>query len=253
MTVGSFGPALAARFDGMELVSESHRSTVLRGRDRTDDAPVALKIKRWGGGGRPSEPLGEVSVLLRCDGHPGVPTVREDFVIEGARSYVVVFDWIDGQDLGRALDERAGGLPLEEVAEVLVGTAGVLDHLHRLGPPVIHGDVKPSNVMREPSGRIVLIDFDVASTGSFREATGSEGYLAPEVAAGGSVTPAVDIYGLAATGITLITGVPPNEVGDVEPSPPVNVLRRALSIDPGRRPGSASALAGEFRDVVLSD
>ena len=86
-----------------------------------------------------------------------------------------------------------------------------LEHLHTHDPTVVHGDVKPANLILTSSGRIVLVDFGLSSrpTDDLRRA-GTAGYVAAEVAAGARPTAASDVYSLAATAVALLTGEPPS-------------------------------------------
>ena len=242
---------IAGRFRVEETVHRSARGSVLRARDRADGSAVALKIRA-----RDAEhPDPEVGVLLRLGPHPGLPVVREELVLDDGRLVGIVMDWIDGADLETLRMRRPRHrFPPPEVAGIVSQAADTLDHLHRQDPVIVHGDVKPSNLMLTPGGRVVLMDFDVAGVGSFRTPAGSRGYLAPEAAAGGSVGPAIDVYGLAATAVALLTGTPPGSgvlelPESVSGSGPAaeRALRRALAADPGRRTASAGRLAAELR------
>ena len=90
--------------------------------------------------------------------------------------------------------------------DLLSQAAEALDHLHRHTPPVVHGDVKPSNLILTGDGRLVLVDFGIAGAAMHAPAAGTAGYLAPEILVG-AWTPAVDVFGLAATAWTLETYV----------------------------------------------
>ena len=89
-------------------------------------------------------------------------------------------------------------MPFEEVRQALSPIADALDHLHGHTPPIVHGDVKPANLIRSASGKVVLVDFDIAAANATQRPLGTIGFVAPEVAAGDKPTPASDIYGLAA-------------------------------------------------------
>ena len=78
---------------------------------------------------------------------------------------------------------------------------------------VVHRDVKPQNLIDSRSG-VVLVDFGVAREFDEEDAGGTVGigtprFMAPEVFAGGTISPRSDVFGLAATLWTLITGKPP--------------------------------------------
>src|SRR5262245_56935247 len=170
-------------------------------------------------------------------------------------------DWIDGTNVGRIVRERGDpGLAVATVLGELPAVADALDHLHQQRPRVIHGDVRPENVIITPYGRARLV-FGVASLGSpATDATAA--YRAPELANGVKASPASDVFGLAATIVFTLTGRPPRPGPEIEWEgvPPElakrldRVLRRALDPDPGRRPPTANDLVGRIvaaRDSVL--
>src|SRR4029079_19028293 len=129
-----------------------------------------------------------------------------------------------------------------------------LDHLHSHNPPIVHGDVKPANLVRSDEGRVVLVDFAIAVVTGTHGSGGTTGFTAPEVAAGDKPSPAADIYGLAATVVTLLTGHTPrsstriSNLASVEQEAELTrLLRNALSTDPGKRPRSARKLIESLR------
>jgi hypothetical protein len=243
---------LGGRYEVVRTVSEGRRATVLQGLDRQHDRLVALKVYPVTRDADREELLAEARVLLSITPHPALPVVRADFFTDDER-YVVVMDWVDGVDLAQILDNEGDpGLPLSQVIDDVSQAAAALDHLHRQVPPVVHGDVKPANLVRTADGSIVLVDFDIASrVGGDR--MGTRGYVAPEVIAGEKPSPAADVYGLAATIVTLLTGRPaigarPDWTGAV-----ASVLHSGLSVDPSVRPSSAGKLVERLRSASVAD
>ena len=103
-----------------------------------------------------------------------------------------------------------GGVPLPTVLALVDQVADTLDHLHRHQPSVVHGDVKPENVMLAVDGRTVLIDFGAAiRVGDDLVRLGTPGFSAPEVLAGEEFAPAADVYSLATLTVYLLTGIVP--------------------------------------------
>ena len=170
--------------------------------------------------------------------------------------YVIAMDWIEGTDLEALLDvDGRPGLDPALAIGYLEQAAEALEHLHTHDPPVVHGDVKPANLILTSSGRVVLVDFGLSSTPTdeLRRA-GTAGYVAPEVAAGARPTAASDVYSLAATAVALLTGEPPSggapSWGAIEREriPALErIVRPNLATDPARRDASAAAFVARLR------
>ena len=112
---------------------------------------VALKIYALDDNRSRDELVREVDVLIGLTSHPNLPVVRNDEFIEDR--YVIKMDWVDGRNLQQVLDlEGTPGLPVARVVDVVTQIASALDHLHESDPPVIHGDVKPANVVLTRQG-----------------------------------------------------------------------------------------------------
>jgi serine/threonine protein kinase len=102
----------------------------------------------------------ETRALLSLPPHSGLAHARDDF-FDGDR-HVLVLDWVGGVNLARLLtDEGRPGLPVSSVLHWVARTADALTVLHRHG--VVHGDVKPANLILDRDGRIVLVDLGSSS------------------------------------------------------------------------------------------
>ena len=102
--------------------------------------------------------LTEARILLGLPPHPHLPLVREDFF--DGDDYVIAMDWVEGTDLGRILHtDGRPGLPPSLVLRWLADAAAALTHLHTQDPPVVHGDMKPANLILTKGGRVSLVDF----------------------------------------------------------------------------------------------
>ena len=158
---------------------------VVKALDRQHDRLVALKIREVRDDRLREELLNEARILLAVPPHPALPLVREDF-FDGDR-YVVAMDWVEGTDLARLLRERGRpGLAPSSVLAYLAQAAEALTHLHSQDPPVIHGDVKPANLILTKGGRVKLVDFGMSSAPAApRRRAGTPGFRAPELAADG--------------------------------------------------------------------
>lgn len=201
----------------------------------------------------------EAGMLMRIVAHPGLPMVRSD-LIDGTR-YCLISDYIPGNDLRTLVEAQGAGLPLPTVLGLVDQVAGTLDHLHRHRPAVVHGDVKPENLVLADDGRLVLVDFGAAMrVGDGGERLGTPGFSAPEVLAGEALSPAADVYSLAALVVYLLTGtVPrlgaawPTELSEGGLGRLERVLRRGLTWDPLGRPWSASEFSQRLREAAEMD
>lgn len=252
---------IRGRYEPREVVGAGGQSTVLQAFDHRTGRLVGLKVRPRGSPEDEGSLLSEARILLGMEPHPLLCRVLEDF-FAGDR-YFLVMDWVEGTTLAHLLAEAGGGgLPLPDVVHYLAQVAGALDHLHRHRPPVVHGDVKPANVIVTPEGTAVLVDFGISHRQPAGESdaprfalAGTAGYAAPEVASGQAPSPAADVFSLAATAFALLTGGPPRPGArpawtgiDAERARLVEyALRRGLSVDPARRPATATALIGALQ------
>ena len=243
---------LRERYEPLEVVGRGGEGEVIRALDHLHDRQVALKVRRLSGEESRARLLSEARVLLALTPHPGLPLVREDFFVDDR--YFIAMDWIEGTNLDALVtaDGRPGLDPALTI-DYLEQAAAALEHLHTHDPPVVHGDVKPANLIVTPSGRVVLVDFGLSSTASDAvRRSGTAGFTAPEVAAGIPADAATDVYSLAATAVALLTGEPPSAArgwGAVEPErvPALErIVRRSLATDPARRDRSAASFVARL-------
>jgi Protein kinase domain len=150
----------------------------------------------------------ETRVLASLD-HPLVPRYIEHFEEEGA--LYLVMERVTGESL-EAIRKREGPLSEVEVRRFLASADRALTYLHGRGSPVVHRDVKPSNVIRRPDGSYVFVDFGAVSEFLFRRGSstivGTMGYMAPEQMQGRALS-ASDVYAVGATAVAALTGVEP--------------------------------------------
>ena len=152
--------------------------------------------------------------MLKKLSHPNLPSIID--VIDGDGTFLIVMDYIEGRHLESVVKEY-GAQSQEDVIEWAKQLCDVLAYLHSRKPPIIYRDMKPSNVMLKPDGKVMLIDFGTArefKENSVADTTclGTQGYAAPEQYGGHGQTDArTDIYCLGATLYHLLTGHNPSE------------------------------------------
>jgi hypothetical protein len=161
---------------------------------------------------------------------------------------------VDGTDLGEVLRrEGSPGIPVDDAIEYVREACEALQYVH--DQLVVHRDVKPANLIRGDEG-VVLVDFGVARQLGDDESPGTVGigtprYMAPEVFAGGEVSPRADVFSIAATLWTLLTGKAPGyddptKLAEVVPGVSVELertIRAGMEFIPQRRIGSTAAFA----------
>jgi hypothetical protein len=194
--------------------------------------------------------------LLATLHHPRVVNVLDYFTEE--TGVYLVMEMIEGKDLGAILRERGNpGLPVAEAIEYTRQACEALQYVH--DQQIVHRDVKPANLIDAPDkDGVVLVDFGVARqighVEQVDDATvgiGTPRFMAPEVFAGGMVSPRSDVFSLAATLWTLLTGRPP-VYGDPTPLNALageagaeleSCIRAGLELLPERRTSSCAAFA----------
>ena len=148
--------------------------------------------------------LDEAKVLARLD-HPNIVKVQRYFELHGT-AYLVM-EYCDGKSLDNFVEDGALVSP-RRVFQIYESLINALEHVHQQG--IIHGDLKPSNILVRPDGTPVLLDFGSARQEMLRMVVGqvTDGYSPPEFYGTlDKIGPWSDIYGLAATFYRLITGI----------------------------------------------
>src|ERR1700691_2592708 len=204
--------------------------------------------------------------------HPNVGAIYD--VVEHAGELWVVMEFIEGETLRHRL-----GRPLstEEFFAIAAQCCDGLQAAHEKG--IIHGDIKPENIMLAPGDRVKILDFGVArrawkstpdtATKSMETMTASGGtpaYMAPEVLLQQPDDGRSDIFSLGlvfyemlggqqpfhsdslATTVARIVHVTPTPLKNV-PAPLANVIDRAMAKDPNARYPDAAALLDDLNRV----
>lgn len=167
--------------------------------------------------------LHEATVLARLD-HPNLPKVSDFFSI-GARDYLVM-DYIPGKDLRQhMLDAKQNNsfLAEKDVLGWANQLADALTYLHNQDPPLVHRDVKPSNMKITPNDLLKLVDFGLVKalvpdemTITVIQGRGTALYTPLEQYGGDGLHTDVrsDIYAFGCTLYHLLTNNPPTDARD---------------------------------------
>jgi serine/threonine protein kinase len=167
-----------------------------------------------------------------------------DFENAGDRSFLVM-EYVAGRDLERIVSED-GRLPPVKVAEYVRQAAAGLAHAH--GKGVVHGDLKPANLLVEEQGTVKILDIGVARLSDAgnepdeETGPGTSHYVAPEQASGGEIDHRADVYSLGCICYFLLTGKPPFADGPESPPAMVKICRKMMANKPDDRFQSAAAV-----------
>jgi serine/threonine protein kinase len=259
-----------------KLIGQGGMAQVYYGWDENLERPVAIKVidVRLRGNPTYAQRLVQEARSVASWRHENILQVYYAGQEDGL--YYFAMEYVDGLDLGQIMARYAEDeelMPHQDVLGIGRAVAEALDYAHNKG--VIHRDVKPSNVMIDREGRVVLADFGLAmdvQQGSMGETFGTPHYVAPEQARNSAdAVPQSDIYSLGIILYEMLTGVVPFDDPSptslalqhltVPPPPPraINpdlneateaVLLKALSKKPGERYGSARALMNALKDAI---
>ncbi len=262
-------PLLEDRYRLETVVGQGASGITYRATDTQTDHIVCVKELSWrtlvqAGGQKPWDLFQREARVLQQLDHPGIPRYLDHFSAGRGKtlSMYLVQEFIDGQNLAQALTHQR--LQEEEAWTIAEEILQILDYLQALNPPVIHRDVKPSNVIRRSDGRLALIDFgsvrDVLKAGLADGSTvaGTYGYMAPEQFQG-HATSATDLYGLGCLLVVLLSQKDPLSMTDlhhqlqwrphVRVSKPMQaLLSRLLDPDPTQRIQSAREVLALLHD-----
>lgn len=283
-------PALPAVFGAYELVealgSGGSGTAYLAVHSESDELVVVKCLH---------ERLGGTDAFIRRFRHEAVLAVEIDSPHVAACYDVgtldgvpyIVMEYLDGWSVSKTLDVHRKAkrhLTVETALGLTLDLLNGLDDLHgavnrrtneTLG--FVHRDIKPGNLMVEPSGRLRIIDLGLGKSTlqDWKTRTGavmgSPGYMAPEQVLANEVDHRADLYAAAVVAFELLTLErlvargspaemlqrcaspdfrPPSSLRPEVPRALDDVLARALSFDPDERYQSAGQLARAFLSAV---
>ncbi|WP_067824700.1 serine/threonine-protein kinase [Actinomadura kijaniata] len=255
------GWVIGDRFTMLDRIGEGATSRVWRAYDRVVGKYCAAKLVRQR----------DTTAILRV--------VRERAIRMAHPHVLTPYAWYPaGDDVLLAMDLMCGGslecligdygrLPPAYAAEVLDQMLAALSHIHAAG--VVHRDVKPANVLLEPSAsgapHVRLADFGIAlgpdgmrlTTTGF--VVGTPGYLAPEVLDWARPSPGQDLYAAGMVCWRMLTGAgdpePRQWVGPVPEGVPSRLwalVAHLCAPDPAHRPATADAARRELAACGLA-
>jgi serine/threonine-protein kinase len=253
---------------------------VYRARDPKIDRDVAIKTISLAGQDSADELeyRERFSQEARAAGrlsHPGIVAIFDAAEDPETREPFLVMEYVRGEPLSKVLRAAGGKLPAENALHFALEIAEALAYAHSHG--VIHGDIKPANILITDDGHAKIADFGVArfnhglvtNTGKI---FGSPAYMAPEQLSGGAPHSRSDLFSLGVMLYSMVTGFRPFQgntaetvcfkVMNVEPVPVTSfqaelqpgldrIVSRSIAKDPRDRYQSGTEMAEDIRNFLL--
>ena len=260
-------------YSDLEVIGRGGFAVVYRARREALDQDVAVKVLSLPD--LTERDLERFTRECRAAGnlawHPHVVAVYDSGTTTGGQPYLAM-EHLDNGTLADRL-HRDGPLPWQDVIDIGIQIAGALGAAHAAG--TLHRDMKPENILVGHFGEALLADFGIAAVeGHTRTATGHAAFtvthVAPEILKGQRPDERTDLYGLASTLHTLLTGTTPFATGDPDepvatvitrvltepaphltgiPEPLADLLDQALDKDPDARPQTAAEFGEALQQI----
>ncbi len=221
------------RYRVVRRIGGGSQGDVYEAYDPQLDRTVAVKVLRVAmeASGREGKALAKLS-------HPNIVPVFDHGSFGSPPASYVVMAYVRGLTLGAWLDTEPAR---EACLRMLLECARALQAAHDAG--IVHGDVKPSNVLVSDDGVAQLIDFGVArAEGIVRVVEGTEGFLAPERRQG-VVSVAGDEFSFSVLAQQVLTGTS-------VPRALARTLARGRRRDPAARHGTMAPLCAALEQAV---
>jgi predicted Ser/Thr protein kinase len=206
------GDLLCGRYELLQLLGEGGMGAVYKARDVELEREVALKVIKPEMADHPEilQRFKQELILARQVTDRNV--IRIFDIGEAEKTKFITMEYLEGENLNQILSER-GKLEIAETVGIMEQVACGLAAAHREG--IIHRDLKPGNIMRDKSGRVVVMDFGLARTFSGDGMTragamlGTIEYMSPEQAQGMELKASSDIFTFGLILYELLAGVTP--------------------------------------------
>jgi serine/threonine protein kinase len=221
-------------------------SRVDKARDTVLGRTVALKtlVHSFGAPTEQKQFLREAQIVSQLS-HSSIINLYDVGIEEGNVAYLVM-EYVSGKTLQQVISESP--IPLPRACAWAADLAGALSRAHRAG--IIHGDVKPANILVTEDGNVKLGDFGIARfatqvSGSGR-LMGTPAYLSPEQIHGEPQNTRSDLFSLGIVLYQMVTGFAPFEGSSVSA-----VCAQILSADPIPPSQRNPALPAGIDHVIL--
>lgn len=263
----------SGRYETVDSLSSGAMGSVLLARDRILDRLVAIKTVNLKSVSDPAEQqrlqraLITEAQVVQLLSHPNIVTVHDVLHEPGAPAPSLVMEYVQGSNLEAYL-KGDHALPVDFAISITTQVAQGLEHAHTMG--VVHGDIKPSNILISDDGELAKIaDFGIARLmnrciDEDDRLLGTPRYISPEQILGHRADQRSDLFSLGVVLYEMLIGHSPFQGDSSEeitqaiargavdlsestlrevPGELEAVLRRALERDPLDRFQSARQLA----------
>ncbi|MEY2453378.1 MAG: hypothetical protein QOD92_2952 [Acidimicrobiaceae bacterium] len=262
--------------DSIDEIGRSASHTTYRVRDIATGQSVVIKLLNAGRDwpGLP-ERFEREQAAMAALGHPNIVVVLGHGWSETGMPYIVTGEIAGGSSIG---DRLRGPTPMTgpDILSLGVRLAGALESAHRAG--VVHGDLRPDDMMISPQGEPLLADFGVVTLVRPNAADVTDpadlAHVAPELLDGEPASAGSDLYSLTSALYTLFAGLPayvrPGEQSIIPvikriasdplpdlgaknvPAPVVDAITKAMAKDPAERYQTAQDLGRSLQQAQVA-
>ncbi len=237
-----------ARYELIRLLGRGGGGEVWAARDRATGGLVAIKALH--AGYHPAEAEALIRETTMLSGLEGLGFPRVLHLGRGSDGRLfLVREMVDGESLDHVQEREP-----RRALSLLCSASSVLTVVHRAD--LLHGDVKPANLIVRPDGTVALVDLGLAT--ALREGGQSTvgltpHYAAPEVQAGGPLTVQAEVYSLGIILRDLLSEGADAEVSESASEALSLVARKATHEDPNQRFPSVDEFAEALRGALGGD
>ncbi|MFZ4395275.1 MAG: protein kinase domain-containing protein [Kiritimatiellia bacterium] len=260
-------PARMGGFVLVELLGVGGMGSAYRARDEALNRDVAIKIMRKSFGDDPKfvETFRREAQIAAKLNHTNVVQIHSFGEFKGQP--FIVMELVTGGSLDRLI---GAGEPLDQATVMRIGMEITMALQSGYQLQLVHGDIKPENILLDEKGAAKLVDFGIAQLagGDTNEVWGTPYYVAPEKVRRQRTDCRADIYSLGGTLYHAFAGKPPFDGPDatavvkarfLAPAPPLRGIRpeldpevdtivaRMLQVEPSMRYPTYESLLGDMR------
>jgi serine/threonine protein kinase len=235
------------RYQVLETIGTGASSRVVRAHDPLIDRFVAIKLfsPELARGEARNRFLREARVVGKLS-HPSIIIIHDMGIEESTQVPYLVMELVEGESLEKIISK--GSVPYPTACEWAAHVAVALSLAHRRA--VIHGDIKPANILITPENRVKLTDFGMARLVSHQTDSavrGTPAYWCPEQILGRAQDARSDLFSLGVVLHEMLSGLNPFH-GDSIPT----VCNQILSSTPQPPSRSNPSIPSTLDDIVGS-